>query len=228
MRQALQNPAVGLTESTEMYLKALAELGGEEPVSMARLAKRLGITPVSANERINLLAAQGLVTHLPYKGAALTEAGRPMAYNVIRRQRLWECFLHDQLKLEWQSVYEFACDLEHATTPAVTEALAAYLGHPTHCPHGNPIPGPNGQFEPLQGILLSRLPLGQNAQILAVQATSTEVFRYLAQRRLLPGRCVSVVEKAPLQGPLTVEVEGVEVALGLLLAELIVVKIVSH
>ena len=27
---------------------------------MARLAKRLGITPVSANERINLLAAQGL------------------------------------------------------------------------------------------------------------------------------------------------------------------------
>ncbi|MEP7356203.1 MAG: metal-dependent transcriptional regulator [Anaerolineales bacterium] len=222
----MQNPAAGLTESTEMYLKALAELGGEEPVSMARLAKRLGITPVSANERINLLAAQGLVSHLPYKGAVLTKAGRLKAYNVIRRQRLWEYFLHDKLKLEWAAIYEFACDLEHAMTPVVTEALAAYLGHPTHCPHGNPIPGPDGSFEPLPGMPLSSLPLGQSAQILAVQATSTEVFRHLAQRGLLPGRCVNVVEAAPLQGPLTVRVEGSEVALGLLLAELIVVQAV--
>jgi DtxR family Mn-dependent transcriptional regulator len=109
----------------------------------------------------------------------------------------------------------------------VTEALAAYLGHPTHCPHGNPIPGPNGEFEPLQGKLLSRLPLGQNAQILAVEATTTEIFGYLEQRGLLPGRRVRVVEAAPLQGPLTIRVEGVEVALGLLLAELIVVHPVS-
>jgi DtxR family Mn-dependent transcriptional regulator len=157
----MQNTAVDLTESTEVCLKALAELGGEEFVSMARLAHRLGITPVSAKERINLLAAQGLVTHLPDKGAALTEDGRPLAYKVIRRQRLWECFLHDQLKLEWQSVYELACDLEHAATLCVTEALAAYLGDPTWCPHGNPIPGPDGTLEPLQGIPLSRLPPGR-------------------------------------------------------------------
>ncbi len=213
-----------LTESTEMYLKALAELGVGEPVSIARLAERLGITTVSANERINRLADQGLVTHLPYKGAVLTESGRAIAYDVIRRQRLWECFLHDQLKLDWPSIYEFACDLEHATTPAVTEALAAYLGHPTRCPHGHPIPGPNVEFEPLQGLPLSRLPLGQSGRVLAVQATSTEVFRHLAQRGLLPGRRVSVEEAAPLQGPLTVRVEGVEVALGLLLAELILVQ----
>ena len=157
----MQKPAVDLNESTEVCLKALAELGGEELVSMARLAKRLGITLVSAKERINLLAAQGLVTHLSYKGAALTESGRPLAYNVIRRQRLWECFLYDQLKLEWESVYEVACDLEHATPLGVTEALAAYLGDPTWCPHGNPIPGPEGTLEPLQGIPLSRLPPGR-------------------------------------------------------------------
>jgi DtxR family Mn-dependent transcriptional regulator len=211
-----------------MYLKALAELGRGEPISMARLAERLGITTVSANERINRLAEQGLVTHLPYKGAVLTEAGRAVAYDVIRRQRLWECFLHDQLKLEWSSIYEFACDLEHATTPVVTEALAAFLGHPTHCPHGHPIPGPHGEFEPLAGVPLSRLPLGQPGQILAVQATSTEVLGYLAQHDLLPGRRVSVVEAAPLQGPLTVRVDGAEVALGLQLAELVVVQLLLN
>ena len=58
-------PPSKLTESTEMYLKALAELGGAGPVSMAHLAERLSISPVSANERVNRLAEQGLVTHLP-------------------------------------------------------------------------------------------------------------------------------------------------------------------
>jgi len=221
-------PPASFTESTEMYLKALAELDRGEPVSIARLAERLGITTVSANERINRLAEQGLVTHLPYKGAVLTAAGCAIANNVIRRQRLWECFLHDQLKLDWAAVYEFACELEHATPPAVTEALAAYLHVPAHCPHGRPIPGPNGELEPLPGVPLTQLPLWQPAHILAVQATSADVFRYLAQRGLLPGRPVCVLEAAPLNGPLTVRVGEAEVALGLQLAELIVAQPISN
>ena len=48
-------------ETVEMYLKTIAELGdGETPVSVARLAERLGVTPVSANEMMKRLAEQEL------------------------------------------------------------------------------------------------------------------------------------------------------------------------
>ena len=212
------------TESTEMYLKALAELSGGQAVATGRLAERLGITQVSANERVKRLADQGLVNHQPFKGIVLTDTGRAVAHDVIRRQRLWECFLHDHLGVAWQDIYEYACDLEHATAPAVTAALADFLGHPSRCPHGDPIPDAAGVIDRVAGVPLSTLGVGQGGQVLAVQATSTEVFAYLAQRGLLPGRTVRVLEVAPLQGPLTVQVDGASVALGLLLAELIVVQ----
>ncbi|MFM8426637.1 MAG: metal-dependent transcriptional regulator, partial [Chloroflexota bacterium] len=105
-----------LSESTEMYLKALVELGNSD-VAISRLAERLSVTHVSANEMMRRLVDQGLVTHTPYKGVTLTKEGREAATNVIRRQRLWECFLYDHLNIEWAKVYEFACSLEHATSP---------------------------------------------------------------------------------------------------------------
>ena len=115
-----------LSESTEMYLKAMVELSDREMVGIGRLAERLRVTSVSANEMVRRLSEQGLVKHTPYKGVALTKKGREAACNVLRRQRLWECFLYDHLKIEWALVYEFACSLEHATGPEVTEALGVH------------------------------------------------------------------------------------------------------
>lgn len=213
-----------LSESTEMYLKAMTELGDRD-VAISRLAERLNVTNVSANEMMRRLADLGLVTHTPYKGVSLTKRGREAATNVIRRQRLWECFLYDQLRIEWARVYELACALEHATAPEVTEALAEFLGNPTTCPRGNPIPDEKGAFIPLNGIALSEVEVGKTVTALAVNATSTEVLKYLQERNILPGQTIKVLEAAPLDGPLTLQVDGKEVALGLSMAEFVIVKI---
>ena len=211
-----------------MYLKTLAELGvGQEPVPIARVAERLGVTQVSASEMMQRLGKEDLVAHTPYKGVALTPDGRRLAHNVIRRQRLWECFLANHLKLDWSRVYELACALEHATSPEVTESLDAYLGHPTICPHGNPIPDANGNVEPMSGVPLSALAAGQTARILAVQEGSRDVLDYLHERSLLPGQSIKVEEAAPLQGPLTLRLGRTEVALGLNLAAMIQVEPLS-
>lgn len=212
-----------LSESTEMYLKAMAELGDRD-VAIARLAERLGVTNVSANEMMRRLADQGLVTHTPYKGVTLTKKGREIATNVIRRQRLWERFLFDHLKIEWALVYELACSLEHATAPQVTEALAEFLHHPRTCPRGNPIPDANGRFTPLAGRLLSTMHVGESSVVLAVNATATDVLKYLQEKKIMPGQKIKVLEAAPLQGPLTVLSGGKEVALGMSLAEFVIVK----
>jgi DtxR family transcriptional regulator, Mn-dependent transcriptional regulator len=221
-----------LSQSTEMYLKTMAELSESETVAIGRLAERLGVTPVSANEMVRRLTEQGLVKHTPYKGATLTKKGRKAACNVVRRQMLWECFLYDHLKIEWSQVYELACELEHATAPEVTEALAAFLGQPDHCPYGDLIPSPNGESEPYKGKPLSTATVGETVRIWAVRATATDVLKHLQERGLLPGREVMILEAAPMQGPLTLRVDpaeksgtgGKEIALGLLLAEFVIVE----
>jgi DtxR family Mn-dependent transcriptional regulator len=214
-----------------MYLKAMAEFDDRDLVPVGRLAERLNVTPVSANEMVHRLDELGLVSHTPYKGVSLTQKGREAAGNVLRRQRLWECFLHDQLKIEWSRIYELACSLEHATAPEVTEALSAFLGDPKTCPRGNPIPAADGSFTPLVGIPLREVPLGGKARVLAVNATATDVLAHIQDRNLLPGAEVTVLEVAPMHGPLTLrvsaaEVDGAgvrEVVLGTNLAEFIIV-----
>jgi DtxR family Mn-dependent transcriptional regulator len=213
-----------MSESTEMYLKAMVELDQGGMVAVGRLADRLGVTNVSANEMVHRLTDQGLVSHTPYKGVILTESGQAAACSVLRRQRLWECFLYDYLKIEWAKLYELACALEHATAPEVTEALSVFLGDPKFCPRGNPIPSADGEFSPLNGVLLREAPVGAGVRVIAVNATETDVLRYLQERCILPGQKLTVLEVAPMDGPLTIRVDGQEVALGLRLAEFVIVE----
>ena len=216
------------SESTEMYLKAVVELGEGDVVAVGRLAGRLGVTNVSANEMVHRLTDQGLVSHTPYKGVSLTRTGRVAACNVLRRQRLWECFLYEHLKIEWARLYELACALEHATAPEVTEALSVFLGDPKFCPRGNPIPAADGSFSPRTGTPLRDIPIGATVRVLAVNATETETLRYLQDRGILPGCELFVAEAAPMEGPLSLRVKGQAVALGLLLAEFVLVEIVEE
>lgn len=213
-----------LSESTEMYLKALVELGLNDVVSIGRLAERLSVTPVSANEMVRRLGDLGLLIHAPYKGVSLTDRGREAACDVVRRQRLWEVFLYEHLHIEWAKLYELACSLEHATAPEVTEALADFLGDPKFCPRGNPIPAADGSFLPLEGHPLSQAKVGESIRVVAVNATATDVLKYLQERDILPGQTLHVLEAAPLHGPLTLKVGEKEVVLGLSLADFVIVK----
>lgn len=214
-----------LSESTEMYLKAIAEADDRQAVAVSRLADRLSVTAVSANEMVHRLDEQGLVEHTPYKGVALTQKGREAASSVLRRQRLWEVFLYEHLKIEWARIYELACSLEHATAPEVTEALAEFLGNPQFCPRGNPIPAADGSFTPLDGVPLSQVPLGKSVHVIAINATGTDVLKYLQGHNILPARELTVLEAAPLHGPLTLRLaDGMKVALGLALAEFVIVR----
>jgi DtxR family Mn-dependent transcriptional regulator len=174
---------------------------------------------------ITRLGEQGFVSHIPYKGVSLTRKGRTAACDVLRRQRLWEVFLYEHLKIEWARIYELACALEHATAPEVTEALAGFLGDPKTCPRGNPIPDADGAFAPLTGVPLNEVEVGRTAKVLAVNATSTDILKYLQERDILPGHELEVVEAAPLKGPLTLRVDGrKEIALGLSMAEFVIME----
>ena len=215
-----------MTESAEMYLKAMAEIGAGDVIAVGRLATRLGVTNVSANEMMRRLTDQGLVSHTPYKGVALTDEGRTAACSVLRRQRLWECFLYQYLHIEWAKLYELACSLEHATAPEVTEALSAFLGDPKFCPRGNPIPSADGSWTPINGIPLREVLVDATVRVIAVNATQTDALRYLQDRNILPGSELTVIEAAPMEGPLTLRIGNKDVSLGLLLSEFVIVEVI--
>lgn len=203
------------SESREMYLKSIYELSDPDGlVAVSLLAKRLGVSPVSATEMVKRLEESGLITHTPYKGVELTDAGKQRALIVVRRQRLWGRFLADVLKITWSEVYDLSCRLEHATDITVTEALADYLGHPAICPHGHPIPDADGSVAEIPAFPLSEISCEVEVEVIRIDQPETTLCRYLEERGILPGVKLKIVDEAPYNGPFTVEIEGKEIALG--------------
>jgi DtxR family Mn-dependent transcriptional regulator len=198
-------------ESVEMYLKTIAKLAGKsKPVPVTNVAEQLKISTVSASEMIHRLQDRDLLNHIPYKGVRLTAKGRRQANVVIRSHRLWERFLTDELGLPWELVHEFACRLEHTTETEITEALADYLGQPAICPHGNPIPSPEGEMPLETGIPLTDLGVGESGVIARIhpEGENKPLCSYLAERGIKPGVRIKVEEIAPLDGPIFVIVKG--------------------
>lgn len=202
-------------ESTEMYLKTVSELApAGEMVAISALARRLGVSTVSATEMIHRLQDQDLVEHVPYKGIHLTGEGQRLATEIERSHRLWECFLAEQLQLPWEDVHDLACRLEHATDSTVVDALDAFLDHPQTCPHGNPIPRPGKPLPTGEEITLAELEPGETARIRAIRPESNVLLEYLARNELRPGREIFVTEIAPFNGPIMLDVGGAPRAVG--------------
>jgi DtxR family Mn-dependent transcriptional regulator len=207
-----------------MYLKSIYQLGaGDAPVPISTLSNRLGISPVSATEMIHRMEKRRLVKHIPYKGVSLTKRGQKQALAVLRRHRLWERFLTDRLGLPWEQVHDVACSLEHSVGPEVTEPLAADLGEPATCPHGNPIPTAEGEMPSKRGMRLHELSAGQHAVVDVIRPENAEILEHLASRGVTPGAELELIEIEPLGGARTISVGSKQVVIGKELASCVVV-----
>lgn len=128
-------------------MKAIWELAGTSPASTKEISERLGVAPASVTNMLGRLNELGLVHYERYHGASLTEEGCAQALRLVRRHRLIEFFLLEQLGYSWGEVHEEAERLEHAVSDEFTERLAEFLGHPARDPHGDPIPSADGTLE---------------------------------------------------------------------------------
>ena len=99
---------------------------------------------------LQTLHKQGLVEYAPYKGVRLTPAGLRSAVELLRHHRLLERFLTDTLQFSPSDAHVEAERLEHVISEEFEARLAAFLQHPTTCPHGAPIPNPDGTLPVLE------------------------------------------------------------------------------
>ena len=200
-------PQPRLTRSVEDYLKAIYSLTErEETASTSALAEALDVQPASVTGMVKRLAECGYLEHARYRGVRLTEAGSREALRIIRRHRILETYLHMHLGYSWDDVHPEAERLEHAASDALIDRMAAILEHPSHDPHGAPIPTPSGEIEVSEFVTLNEVAPGVAVQIRSVQDEDPARLRYLETLGLVPGARLTVKERAPFDGPTTVSV----------------------
>ncbi len=215
-----------LSRSVEDYTKVIYRLEFDHKrATTQRIAEQLDLCMASVTEMIKHLAAEGYLKHRPYYGVKLTDKGRRVALGTIRRHRLIELFLQETLGLNWDEVHEDAEVLEHAVSDRLIERIFEFLGHPEFDPHGAPIPRADGSFEPLDGSPLSSCEIGARGTVLHVSDRDPEILRYLSQVKIRISTCFRVMDKAPLEGPLTLRVGKRSVVLGAKAARRILVAL---
>jgi len=132
----------GLIDTTEMYLRTVFELEEEGIVPLrARIAERLSQSGPTVSQTVARMERDGLLRVEGDRHLELTPSGRGLATRVMRKHRLAECLLVNIIGLPWEDVHIEACRWEHVMSEQVERRLVVLLGYPTHCPHGNPIPG---------------------------------------------------------------------------------------
>jgi DtxR family Mn-dependent transcriptional regulator len=214
-----------VTAVVEEYLEGIYRL--QEKSGVARtsdIVKLLQVVPGTVTNTVERLEEEGMLRHEPYKGVKLTDKGRKIALDVIRRHRLSERLLTDFIRVDWDKAHDAACRLEHGITDDVIKKLEKALGHPKTCPHGNPIPTACGGIVEEKSEPLSTYDSKESGVIVKIKDETPEVLEYIAALGLLPGASIEIVERAPFDGPVTVKVGGANHALSLSMASIIWVK----
>jgi DtxR family Mn-dependent transcriptional regulator len=214
-------------QAIEDYLKTIYMLEQEEsPVSTSRIANARSVKPGSATSMIQRLDRLNLVNYEKHYGVTLTSAGEAIALEVIRHHRLVELYLIEALGFSWDEVHEQADILEHVINDKLEDRIAMALNYPSFDPHGDPIPTKEGLIAAVDTAALTDLAVGTRAVISRVpDNTDGDFLRYLSEVGLVPGAGIRVLDIAPFDGPLTIDVEGQTQVIGFKVASTIRVEI---
>ena len=197
---------VGMHSYTEEnYLKALFNLANEKgEVSANELSKRLTIKMPTVNSMMKKLAEKKLVHYESYKPLRLTEKGKKEAGLIIRKHRLTEMFLVQNMGFGWEEVHEIAEQIEHLQAPNFFEKMDALLGYPKIDPHGSPIPDKTGKMEWIHYEKLSSCKAGDTVKLAAVIHTTDDFLKFLTIRELQLGLKIKIKAIEKFDGSMVV------------------------
>jgi DtxR family transcriptional regulator, Mn-dependent transcriptional regulator len=185
-----------------------------EPMTTTVLAARLGLAASSVTEMVKKLSAAGLVTHVPYGAVTLTTQGHELALRMVRRHRLIETWLVQSFGYGWDEVHDEAEVLEHAVSDRMLEAIDINLGRPTRDPHGDPIPAADGSMTKPEAVLVQDAPDGFSGPVVRISDRDPALLHYLAEQGLGLDSVVTVVERRPFGGALSVRLDAASLDLG--------------
>jgi DtxR family Mn-dependent transcriptional regulator len=214
------------TLSEENYLKAIYHLESDSKkgISTNAIAKSLETKASSVTDMIKKLSEKDVVLYVKYQGVTLTEFGKKIAANIVRKHRLWEVFLVEKLNFSWDEVHDVAEQLEHIKSPKLINQLDALLGFPTHDPHGDSIPDKDGNVNTVDKILLSTFNKNESGVCVGVNDSSSEFLRFLDKKKITLGKKITVLEKEDFDDSLSIEIDGERLSISKKIANNLYIK----
>ena len=213
--------------SIEDYLKAIYLVAESGEISSQAVAQRVGVSAPAVSKMLRKLQSLKLVRLHSSTGIHLTPFGRRTALTTIRRHRLIELYLVQELGYTWDEVHAEAERLEHHISPLFERRIAERLGHPTFDPHGDPIPGPDGVM-PIAHPELRLASATPPCTVVITRLTDDpELLRYAARQELTPGETWECHARDGLGDQLLLERAGKHLSVAQTVAERIFVRTVS-
>lgn len=198
-----------MTQAEEDYLKAIFKIAEREKqsVSTNAIAALLNTTAASVTDMLKKLALKELVNYKKYHGVQLSDSGNKLAIQLIRKHRLWEVFLVDKLKFNWNEVHDMAEQLEHIKSTELIRRLDIFLGHPKFDPHGDPIPNAEGKFTIRNQVPLMDLSPSQNGVVIGVRNNNDKLLDYLTELEIKLGTHLKLVSVAKYDNSHTIIID---------------------
>ena len=198
---------MSFTTSEENYIKGIFHLQQETGlVNTNSLAAEMQTRPASVTDMLKKLKSKKLLQYEKYKGFKLNEAGKKAALDVVRKHRLWEFFLVEKLKFDWDKVHPIAEELEHISSEELVQRLDNFLGNPSFDPHGDPIPDKNGKIPVIKQQSLSEIPFKKNVTISSVGNQTAQMLDMLKHYNIAIGTQLTILKKFEFDGSLEIKV----------------------
>ena len=214
------------SETIENYLKTIYHLsaGNSNIVNNKQLADKLNVIPATVTEAVKKLHELKLVIYEKSYGTRLTTSGSKMALNIVRRHRIWETYLANELGFGWDEVHEIAEELEHIQNDKLIKKLAEKLGNPSFDPHGDPIPDEKGKIRKSNFIKLSEAKTKNNCKVMGVTDHSTTFLKYLEKHQLIIGASIAIKNIEEFDNSIVLVCQKKEVSISPKAAECIIVE----
>jgi DtxR family Mn-dependent transcriptional regulator len=211
------------------YLKVIYKLSlSEQRCTPSLVAERMAVSAAAVTKMVKRLQELNLATYTRSQEIELTSAGQKIALEMIRHHRLLELYLTEALGYTWDQVDSEAEKLEHVISEEFEDRIDAFLGYPTHDPHGDPIPTKDGHLDLVRHETLASLRPGDSAVVRRVTDGDPAMLRYLGALGLYPETAVEMLAQEPYGGPLRVRVSGKEQHVGRELADNVFVSMVAR
>ena len=198
---------MNFTTSEENYIKSIYHLQQETGlVNTNSLANEMQTRPASVTDMLKKLKIKKILQYERYKGFKLNEAGKKAALDVVRKHRLWEFFLVEKLKFDWDKVHPIAEELEHISSDELIQRLDNFLGNPLFDPHGDPIPDKNGKIPVISQQSLSDIPLKKTVTVSSVTNQSAQMLEMLKHYNIVLGTQIMVLKHFKFDGSLEIKI----------------------
>ena len=218
-----------LTE--ENYLKAIYTLiqSTDKKASTNEIARKMDTKASSVTDMLKRLNEKKLVDYEKYKTVKITDKGEKVAVSIIRKHRLWEFFLVENLNFGWDKVHDIAEQLEHIESVELTNKLDEFLGFPKFDPHGDPIPNNKGVFPSRENQKLVEVKQGSKLVIIGVEDHSTSFLNFLSEMHIQLGTELSVLTKHEFDNSIVVSNnEGLKFTLSQKVSSNLYIKIINE